>query len=969
MVPRLHRAVAAFAAAALLSISTVVALAGPASALDPATLALHVDDEGDDTGNDCATPAAPCQTVTHAVARAHTAISGGAVDVTVDIAAGTYVENVAIGDVASGHSLSLVGADAATTVIDGLGTAAVPASVISITSGTVEISGLSILGGVAVDGGGIHNGSGTVTVSDSVVSGNASTGTTATSGGGGIFNHSGTLTVTESTVSVNTAARYGGGIYNNTAGIVTVSDSTVSNNTGFYSGGIYNGGVLTVAGSTISDNVASNNFGGGLTNYGGTMTVSGSTFLANSANNANTGKGGGIYNRGPATVTNSTFSGNTAYQGGAISNRSELTVTYSTFSGNTATDDNRVPSRGGGLYQEAGAGITVSNSILSQSKCNLVSTLADGGYNVGDASCFYVPAGTSVVNSTTIGLSSLAANGSTGPKTMAIGVDSSAHHLVPTCTGLDQRGIDRPGFGGTAGCDAGAYELQGVAPAVTTDPESQSVAIGSDATFTAAATGTPSPSVQWQVDTGDGWTDVTDATATSLTLPDVTHAMSGHQYRAVFTNGVVPSATTAAATLTVPVGALDHLVLSPPTASVAPGGSQTYTAEGFDAHGNSLGDLTASTVFTGSPGVQCSGTTCAPTSPASGSHTITGTVGSATGTAILTVPAGDLHHLALSPSSATVVAGGSQPYTAQGRDRHDNNLGDLTSATTFAGSPGLECADGSCTSTVPGTYTVTGTKGRAAGTATLTVVPAPVAHLVLSPASATLLAGDAQVLTAEGFDSFGNGLGDVTGSTVFTGSPGLECTASACTSTGPGTYTVTGTNGPASGTATLTVQAKRQAAVVTEVVDGDTLVVRLVPDGPEQRVQLIGAAAPGGNDCWGTRSSKAARKLVPAGTRVVLVADRSQQLEDATGQLLRYVMKGSRDVNRTLVARGHARVSVDRANPFQRVAKYRKAQKRAKRQDEGLWGACERAREDGSTPGAPAPATGRVLPGTAVGRV
>jgi outer membrane protein assembly factor BamB len=80
-----------------------------------------------------------------------------------------------------------------------------------------------------------------------------------------------------------------------------------------------------------------------------------------------------------------------------------------------------------------------------------------------------------------------------------------------------------------------------------------------------------------------------------------------------------------------------------------------------------------------------------------------------------------LDHLALSPASSTITAGGSQAYTAQGLDASSNSLGDVTSATTFSISGGGSCAGVSCTATVPGTYTVTGTDGTATGTATLQV--------------------------------------------------------------------------------------------------------------------------------------------------------------------------------------------------------------------------------------------------------
>jgi hypothetical protein len=89
-----------------------------------------------------------------------------------------------------------------------------------------------------------------------------------------------------------------------------------------------------------------------------------------------------------------------------------------------------------------------------------------------------------------------------------------------------------------------------VAPVVTQNPANQTVPVGGTATFTAAATGTPTPTVQWQVDTGSGFNNLAGATSTTLNVPNVTPAMNGNKYRAVFTN-VAGTATTTAATLTV----------------------------------------------------------------------------------------------------------------------------------------------------------------------------------------------------------------------------------------------------------------------------------------------------------------------------------------------------------------------------------------------------------------------------------
>ncbi len=93
--------------------------------------------------------------------------------------------------------------------------------------------------------------------------------------------------------------------------------------------------------------------------------------------------------------------------------------------------------------------------------------------------------------------------------------------------------------------------LQDIGPKVTTQPVSQTVAVGATVAFTAAASGAPPPSVQWQVSTNSGftWTAIPSATSTTLTFA-ATAPENGARYRAVFKNGG-GTATTRAATLKV----------------------------------------------------------------------------------------------------------------------------------------------------------------------------------------------------------------------------------------------------------------------------------------------------------------------------------------------------------------------------------------------------------------------------------
>jgi hypothetical protein len=222
------------------------------------------------------------------------------------------------------------------------GSLTVASSTITSNQGTGGPGGVNGGAGLS-NGGGLYLVSNvstvTASVSDCTLSGNS----TSFFGGGGIYN-TGTLTVSNSTLSGN----FGGGIYN--GGTLTVSQSTLSGNSG---GGIYNFlGTLTVSNSTLSSNSA-----GGISN-GGTLTVSNSTLSGNS--------GSGISNSGTLTVSNSTLSGNSATgasgEGGGISNYGTLTVSNSTLSGNSAGF------AGGGIFMYSTNPATLTNVTLTANR-------------------------------------------------------------------------------------------------------------------------------------------------------------------------------------------------------------------------------------------------------------------------------------------------------------------------------------------------------------------------------------------------------------------------------------------------------------------------------------------------------------------------------------------------------------------------------------------------------------------------
>ena len=111
-----------------------------------------------------------------------------------------------------------------------------------------------------------------------------------------------------------------------------------------------------------------------------------------------------------------------------------------------------------------------------------------------------------------------------------------------------------------------------------------------------------------------------------------------------------------------------------------------------------------------------------------------------------------------------------------------------------------------CSATVAGAHTVTGTDGSFTDDASMTVSPEALDHIVVSPADATIASGGSQSYTVEGFDVYGNSRGDITfGTTSYSITPNGSCTANVCTATVSGDHTVKAQRGTKSATAILHV--------------------------------------------------------------------------------------------------------------------------------------------------------------------
>ncbi len=128
---------------------------------------------------------------------------------------------------------------------------------------------------------------------------------------------------------------------------------------------VLSGGNLTLNNVKIT-NVGGGSHGGGVyVNSGGTATISGSTFSGNSGS-----VGGAVYNNGTVKVTDSTFSGNSATSGngGGLFNSgasASLTVANCTISGNTASGS------GGGIENTGSGTLKIFNSTITGNTANV----------------------------------------------------------------------------------------------------------------------------------------------------------------------------------------------------------------------------------------------------------------------------------------------------------------------------------------------------------------------------------------------------------------------------------------------------------------------------------------------------------------------------------------------------------------------------------------------------------------------
>ncbi len=205
------------------------------------------------------------------------------------------------------------------------------ATTITLTNGTLNIpSNTAITGATSGSGATLQN---LVTVSGGGSSSNFSMFTVNSGVTAAAINN---LTIANGHINTQ------GGAINN-LGSLAVNDCTFSNNyaagyagSGNGGGTIYNDGTLTITGSTFSGNSAAP--GGAIVVDSGQVTIENSTFSGNSAFDSRFGGAIFINTNAGVTVSDSTFSGNSATSGGGIYDYGTLTASNTILAGNTGGD-------------------------------------------------------------------------------------------------------------------------------------------------------------------------------------------------------------------------------------------------------------------------------------------------------------------------------------------------------------------------------------------------------------------------------------------------------------------------------------------------------------------------------------------------------------------------------------------------------------------------------------------------------
>jgi len=245
-----------------------------------------------------------------------------------------------------------------------------------------------------------------------------------------------------------------------------------------------------------------------------------------------------------------------------------------------------------------------------------------------------------------------------------------------------------------------------------------------------------------------------------------------------------PETASATFAVTVMPGALDHIVVSPASATMEVAKSQTFAVSARDQFDNEIPGLSTSFTADGKAGlIDKDGNFSASTKAGQYSAAVKAEVvqGSVTKTSSIDIglKPGVLDHIVVSPASVTMEVAKSQAFAVSARDQFGNEIPGLSTSFTADGKAGLIDKDGNFSaSTKAGQYSAAikaeVVQGSVNKTSSIDIglTPGALAKVKVIPDIAQLGIGDTQQFSVEAVDQFGNFL------------PGVQVTWSAQQSVG-----------------------------------------------------------------------------------------------------------------------------------------------------------------------------------------
>ncbi|MEX2527944.1 MAG: ice-binding family protein [Gemmatimonadota bacterium] len=253
-------------------------------------------------------------------------------------------------------------------------------------------------------------------------------------------------------------------------------------------------------------------------------------------------------------------------------------------------------------------------------------------------------------------------------------------------------------------------------------------------------------------------------------------------------------------------------------------GTQQFVAVGVDADGREVSFSPTWTVEEGGGTIDGAGMFTAGTTLGVYTATIRATSGGVFGSATVTVIAGPLATIAVSPNPDTLAITESQQFTATGMDAGGNPVPISPTWSVVSGGGTVTSDSGMFTAgTVAGTFTnsVRATVGSLSGAATVTVIAGAAVSISVTPNPQSLPINGAQQFTATAVDAGGNPVAVTPVWSVEAGGGTINA--------GTGMFTAGTTLGTFTNTVRATVGSLSGSATVT-VVAGPAVSIRVVPD-------------------------------------------------------------------------------------------------------------------------------------------